>query len=278
MTDRRFHPANDRVVHVSLAGTANGRRVTEGRMSTVSVPLLGLYDRPGGSLDRQLLSGAAFLVLEEDSGCGMAFGRCAADGYVGYAERNGLGEHREVTHLVRSLGAHVYPEARVKAPPLAALPFRAGLAVTAEDEGFYGLASGGYVAVPQAEPAGRVARDHVKTAERLLGAPYLWGGDSNWGIDCSGLVQLALASAGIVVPRDSDLQAASAGDPLPEDAILRRGDLVFWEGHTGLMQNAVDLVHATAFHMAVVSEPLAEVDRRIRGMGGEVVSRRRPRA
>ena len=247
-------------------------------MRSVSAPVLGLHDRPGGSLDRQLLAGAAFLVLEEDSGSGTAFGRCAADGYVGYAARDGLGEFREITHLVRSLGAHVYPEAHVKSPPIAALPFRAGLAVAKEEDGFYRLASGGCVAASQASPAGRVVRDHVETAERLLGAPYLWGGDSNWGIDCSGLVQLALASAGIAAPRDSDLQAASAGEPLPGKANLRRGDLVFWEGHTGIMRNAADLIHATAFHMAVVSEPLAMVERRISGIAGKIVSMRRPQA
>ncbi len=246
-------------------------------MRSVSEPLLGLYDRPGGSLDRQLLAGAAFLVLEEDSGCGTAFGRCA-DGYVGYAARDGLSDHCEITHLVRSLGAHVYPEARMKAPPIASLPFRAGLAVADEEDGFYRLASGGYVAAPQAEPATRVVRDHAETAERLLGVPYLWGGDSNWGIDCSGLVQLALASAGISVPRDSDLQADSAGERLPENADLRRGDLVFWEGHAGIMRNDGELIHANAFHMAVVSEPLEDVVRRIRGIGGEIASTRRPRA
>lgn len=287
MMDRRLFAANARVAHVSLSDDPEvtrqrNIRFVDGHRASVVAPVVDLLRSPGGARDRQLLAGAGFLILEADSGGGMAFGRCEADGYVGYVARAGLGTFRAPTHRVTSLGAHVYAKPEIRAEPVTALPFRAGVVVREGSEAnsrdwFRELVTGGFMAASQLEPVAVQAADPVVTAERLEGAPYLWGGDSNWGLDCSALVQMSLEAAGIVAPRDSDMQAGAVGTPLDSNAPLGRGDLVFWNGHVGIMADGLCLIHANAFHMAVTIEPLDEVVSRIRSAGeGDVTVKRRP--
>jgi cell wall-associated NlpC family hydrolase len=160
----------------------------------------------------------------------------------------------------------------VKVRPTAELPFLAAVPVTGTTGAFAKLRSGGFVPRPHLEPA---PGDAAAQAARLAGAPYLWGGRSAWGLDCSALVQLALLAAGVSAPRDSDMQAAMLGHALAPDAELRRGDLVFWKGHVGMLADAATLIHANAHHMAVVIEPLAEAVARIAAAGGGPVAGRR---
>jgi cell wall-associated NlpC family hydrolase len=121
--------------------------------------------------------------------------------------------------------------------------------------------------------------DPVAIAELFLESPYLWGGRTSEGIDCSGLVQTALTAAGFAAPRDSDMQEATLGEPAAiddPDAPLKRGDLVFWKGHVGIMRDSLSLLHANGWHMKTASEPLAEARNRISaGGGGEVTNVRR---
>jgi cell wall-associated NlpC family hydrolase len=127
-------------------------------------------------------------------------------------------------------------------------------------------------------PLGEYQKDWVAVAERFLGAPYLWGGKTLLGIDCSGLVQVSLASAGIASPRDSDMQEAALGEAVPLDAglpQLRRGDLLFWKAHVGMMLDAEKLLHANAHHMAVTIEPVAAtIERILRRLGPLTAVRR----
>jgi cell wall-associated NlpC family hydrolase len=173
---------------------------------------------------------------------------------------------------VTALRSHVYSRPDIKAPVSAALPCGAEVAVVGEDGAFARPDGGGYL--PLAHLAARPG-DPVAQARRFLGVPYLWGGRSAEGIDCSGLVQLAHLAAGLDAPRDSDMQEAALGALLPSDAPLQRGDLVFWRGHVGLMADATTLLHANAFHMAVAEEPLAAAVARIRDTGGGVITARR---
>lgn len=273
-TDRRFHPANDRVVHVSLAAQANGRQVVEGVPHSISQPVVNLLAKPGGALDRQLLFGATVEVLEVHNG--FAFVRTAADGYVGYVGAGKIRAHLAPTHRIISNAAQIYPKPDIKTVPFLTLPYQAELAVDGWRAGFAKLATGGNVPEQFVQPVSVLADDPVATAERYLGAPYLWGGNSIWGLDCSGLVQAAFRSAGAPCPADSDLQQDALGAALAPDAALQRGDLVFWKGHVGIMQSGETLLHANAHHMRVTSEPLAEVAARIaKSGGGEITARRR---
>ena len=163
-----------------------------------------------------------------------------------------------------------------------ALPLGARVAVLGEAEDrnarYAMIAPAGAVVTQHLAPLQSRAPDFTATAEAFLGAPYLWGGKTSLGIDCSGLVQVALNAGGFPAPRDTDMQEAEIGSALPLDAgvpALRRGDLVFWPGHVGIMRDGETLLHANSHHMAVASEPLGVARERIRLRGAEITSIRR---
>lgn len=252
MTDRRFHRANPRIAHSTLAGKV-AVPVTEGRPVRVALPVADLRRAPGGSRDKQMLMGQPFQVLEDHDG--WVFGFDPVDGYVGYLRSRAVADLPAPTHRVRARMAHVYAEPDIKAAETALLSFFSGVVVKEEAGDFLGLQGGGFVARPQLAPVSWRAGDPAGIAELFLGTPYLWGGNTGWGVDCSGLVQLAFHAAGRVCARDSDVQAR-AGTPVATRADLRRGDLVFWRGHVGMMLDHARLIHANAHHMCVAVEPL----------------------
>ncbi len=275
MIDRRLYPSNGRVAHKSLAGKEDETILTDGVLKSVAVPVADLLGSIDGNLERQLLFGDSFLVLEEDSGGGYAFGKAIDGGYVGYVDGAGLGEANSATHWITTLGGHVYDVANIKTTPRTSLPFTARVAVRHDAGDFAELQTGGYVPKQQLAKMHQVDRDFVATAERLLGTPYLWGGDSNTGLDCSGLVHLCLRAAGQDCPRDSDLQGESLGCELDLNEPLKRGDLMFWQGHVGIMLNATEIVHANAHHMSVTLENFRKVcDRIASARGGTFHCRR----
>jgi len=185
----------------------------------------------------------------------------------------GLGRPQGPGQRITALWSHVYAQPAARARVEAELPFLATVPVTGSTGGFFRLRDGGFVPRPHLVPA---AGDYVTQAERFLGVPYLWGGRSARGLDCSALVQLALLATGVKAPRDSDMQAALLGAPLAAGAALRRGDLLFWNGHVAIVSGPDRLVHANAHHMAVAVEPLREAVARIAaGGGGPVTARRR---
>jgi hypothetical protein len=281
MSDPRFHAANDRVIARSLADrdrTAIGsRKIVDPVLKSISQPVVNLLTAPGGRLSRQMLFGAAVEVMEVHNG--YAFVCDPRDGYVGYIGAKQCREPIQPSHRVRTSAALIYPRSDIKTAPFMTLPYGAAVAVVGTRKGFAKLETGGFVPEQLIERPEVLADDPVAIAERFLGAPYLWGGNSIWGLDCSGLVRAAFGATGLRVPADSDLQEAALGEPLAEDAALQRGDLVFWKGHVGIMQSADQLLHANAHHMAVTSEALSDVSARIEAaQGGVITGRRRVRA
>jgi cell wall-associated NlpC family hydrolase len=183
------------------------------------------------------------------------------------------------TNRVAVLRTYLYPSPDIKTPPLALLSLNALLSVEAEKGRFIALKSGSFVIAEHTCKMSEHAHDFVDVALAFRGTPYLWGGRTSIGVDCSGLVQLASEAAGLPCPRDADMQAKEVGRPLDWQGAgtLARGDLVFWDGHVGIMTSAHDLVHASAYHMVVIEEPLIEAKARIaESKGGEVVGVRRP--
>lgn len=255
MTDRRITPSNGRVAHVSLRGRIPAERFTEGEPARIAVPLADLLDAPGGRRDRQLLLGDYVLVLDMREG--WAFVQAQKDGYCGHVTEEALGPQRPQTHWVSAPATHLYPEPSVKAPEAARLSLGAHLCCLGEPHGaFVETIDGMFVPAPHVRRIDDRATDPVAIAESLIGTPYLWGGNSRDGLDCSGLVQLSLLACGIPCPGDSDLQEAAVGAALPEGAAWRRGDLFFWKGHVAMAAGGGRLVHANAHHMAVAYEPL----------------------
>ena len=199
----------------------------------------------------ELLLGETFLALEV--GSDWAWGYCGVDGYVGYVPASALGVEMTPTHRVSAVSALLFREPDFRAAHIGELPLGARL-VSYGREGAFHIVDGGFVHDRHLAPIGRAGDDWVEVAKLFVGAPYLWGGRTRWGIDCSGLVQMALAAGGIAAPRDSDMQFAELGRPVDKP---RRGDLAFFPGHVGIMVDETHLIHANAYWMATVIEPLA---------------------
>jgi cell wall-associated NlpC family hydrolase len=236
---------------------------------------------PDAPLDTEALHGERVTVYDEN-GEGWCWGQLAFDGYVGWIPANALRAPGPApTHRVAALRTLVFPGRSIKAPPVDALSLGSRVAVKLPQRDRGGeltdLTSGFFIPTRHLAPIASREADFVAIAERFVGVPYLWGGKTSLGIDCSGLVQIALAASGVACPRDSDMQEQTLGTPLPIDDIasLRRGDLIFWKGHVAIVRDERSLVHANAFHMAVAIEPTMEALRRIADAGGHLVTIKR---
>lgn len=272
MTDRRLTFANDRVAHISLEGQMAAPQFADATPFEVAVPVADLLREPGGPRERQLLLGDGFEVIEQYEG--FAFGRCAKDGYCGYIPENALCEPTKVSHWLASPASHLYSEPRAQAPQSVGISFGSRLRVLGQT-GQFAETPHGFVPASHLQMLGRWYGDPVEVAGLFLGCPYLWGGNSHSGLDCSGLVQLSLLACGQACPGDSDLQQ-TLGQEVPEGEALQRGDLLFWKGHVAMMVDAELMIHATGAFMATVIEPAAEAMARIRdATGGDVIARRR---
>jgi cell wall-associated NlpC family hydrolase len=278
--DPRLTPVRADLAAKELEGQVEAVRFVEGRIFEVIDPHTAVRGTPApdASLLTEALKGERVTIYDLNAE-GWAWGQLAADGYVGWISANALAPAGvPATHKVSALRTFGFPGPSIKLPPLEALPLGARLAIARVEDRLAVTRSGTYVPVPHLAPLDFVEPDFVAVAERFLGVPYLWGGKTALGIDCSGLVQVALTAAGRVCPRDSDMQEAALGAPVavPErEAGLQRGDLVFWKGHVAIVRDRDTLLHANAFHMAVALEPLTEAIARIRAAGSDVTSVRR---
>ncbi len=269
MTDPRRTPVNARVAAAHLADRFPDREPVSGDTRQVAVSVIDLLRNPGGPRDRQLLWGDEVRVYETRQG--QSFIQSAKDGYVGYVPEAALRAPEVATHRVAAAATHAYSAPDIKAPELRGLSFGSRLRVIGSKGEFVQTAHG-FVPKPHLADLGRPATDPVGVAELFLGTPYLWGGNSRWGIDCSGLVQAAFLACGCPCPGDSDQQQAELGDLLPDDTPPERGDLLFWKGHVALLRDRDTLLHANAHHMAVVLEPLLPALERIAAQGDGVVT------
>ena len=217
--------------------------------------------------DNELLFGDSVTVFESKDG--WALGQSAFDSYVGYIEAGTYGDPFAPDRRVTALATPLLVRPDVKSPAFDMLPLNAQVREVERRKGFVRVAPAGFVFAGHLAPLDQLASDWVATAERFLAVPYVWGGKTFAGIDCSGLVQTALASAGIASPRDTDQQEMALGADCPYLA-RKRGDLVFWNGHVGIMIDETRLIHANAFHMQVEIEPLEDAIARIAPIVGPV--------
>lgn len=270
--DLRQRLARPDLAAADLEGLVRAERFAPTQDQVCSVPVAAIRRIPSAEGEQvdQLLHGERFAMLETKLGPDgetWCWGQARRDGYVGWVAGEALAERLAVpTHRVAALRAYAFAQPSIKAPILGLYSMNALVALDAREGRFAQAAHGGWFVENQLSPIGVFEDDRVAVAARFVGTPYQWGGRESLGLDCSGLVQQSLYACGLSCPRDSDQQALLGHEIGPQD--LRRGDLVFWRGHVGIMTDSQSLLHANAHHMAVVIEPLAEAIARTEAAGG----------
>jgi cell wall-associated NlpC family hydrolase len=270
-SDRRVTPARPDLAAAHLKGVVDAPRYAEGERFSVCAGRASLRVHPGedAAQDSELLFGEIFTVY--DSAQGWAWGQAANDLYVGYVSLSALAKPFVAEARVSALMAPVFAAADLKTPVRDLLPLNAAVPVKAREGDYVNIGPG---FVHRQHLVTDAQRDFVAIAERFVGAPYVWGGKTVAGLDCSGLIQTALQATGKAAPRDTDMMEKALGGAVSLSEV-RRGDLVFWKGHMGVMLDEARLLHANAFHMAVAIEPLAEALARIEKTAGPVTSVKR---
>ena len=280
MLDRRLNAYRADLAEKSLEGQVDALRFVEGTPARINVPNAAMRPKPSldSGIDTELLYGEPVSVL--DCAEGWAWVKSGVDAYVGYVEETALAEAGpSPTHWVTAPRTYIYSEPDMKRPVVKQLAMGSRITVTGEAETrgtTYLLVDGGAVIARHVGIVDvPVSDDYVSVAQRFLETPYLWGGRSGFGLDCSGLVQLCMMMTGKAVLRDTDMQRASIGHEI-EKQDLKRGDLVFWKGHVAMMQDAEVMIHSNGFTMDVARESLADAISRIVPMYGLPLAYRRP--
>src|SRR6478736_6563302 len=274
--DPRLHPFRPEIAAKYLQGQVEAAQFVEGKRFEVIEPSADLRRAPShdAPLDTQVLLGECVTVYETTDE-GWAWGQLESDGYVGWLSSNALGAVGAApTHKIAVPRAFAFAGPDIRLPPAVALPMGARVAVARQDERFAVTALGWHIPEVYLAPVKVRQPDFVAVAERFVGTPYLWGGKTSLGLDCSALVQISMQAAGLSCPRDSDMQELALGK-LSSLASLRRGDLVFWKGHVAIAIDPDTLLHANAHHMMVAIEPTDDAIMRIKAAGSEVTSVRR---
>ncbi|MBY6057465.1 C40 family peptidase [Leisingera daeponensis] len=272
MPDRRRTPVNDRIAAAHLDDAPEDLERADGSAARIGVPVADLLRAPDGFRDRQLVYGEPVTVYEDREG--WAFLQAAKDSYVGYLPSSALTTPFEATHWVSAPATHAYSADDFKSPESHALSHGSRVEVLGGSGRFLETTLG-FIPARHLSPLGAHADDPVAVAELFLGTPYLWGGNSRFGIDCSGLVQAALLACGTACPGDSDMQEAELGQDAPAGD-YQRGDLLFWKGHVAMVRDSGTLIHANAHDMAVAVEPIAAAIERIAAQGdGPVTAHKR---
>jgi len=271
MADRRVTPARADLAASHLKGAVDAPRFADGEKFSIAAGRASLRVRPSddAAQDSELLFGEVFTVY--DRAQGWAWGQAANDLYVGYVKEEALSAPFAVQAKVTALLAPVFPAPDLKTPVRDLLPMNAAVPVSGRNGDYVQIGTDRYLHQRHLAAA---ERDFVAVAEHFLGVPYVWGGKTAAGLDCSGLIQTALQATGKAAPRDTDMMEKALGDAVPFSG-ARRGDLVFWKGHMGVMLDESRLLHANAFHMMVAIELLADTIARIENVAGAVTSIKR---
>jgi hypothetical protein len=278
--DPRLNPFREDLAAASLQDRVRAQRYAEAEVRQVAAPAAPIRVAPrfDAPLATEALSGELLSAYEFREG--WAWVQLHEDGYVGYTPVDCLSSMiEENTYRVSARLTYLYPAPDMKRPPVTKLSFSCTVAPIGRPEGrFVELSRGGFIFADHLVGIRERAKDFVRVAERFVGVPYLWGGKTSLGIDCSGLVQIALQAAGVPCLRDSDMQMASVGEPLDPANIeaIQRGDLLFWKGHVAIAQSADWMVHASGHHMEVVVEPVRRALERTAESHGPLLAILRP--
>jgi cell wall-associated NlpC family hydrolase len=279
MDDPRLTPARPDLAAKYLEGKVEATRFVVGEVFEIAEPIAPLREGPSAEsmLATQALKGERVTIYDRN-GEGWAWGQLNSDGYVGWLPDRALAKPSTApSQKITAIRTLAFPGPSIKLPPVDTLVMGTMLTVAREDGAFAVTGEGWYLPRRHLGPLDRFESDFVAVAERFVGTPYLWGGKSSLGIDCSGLVQIALNASGTGCPRDSDMQQDSLGRALnpTESKKLQRGDLIFWKSHVAIVRDADSIVHANAHHMATAIENTRDAIARIKAAGGEVTAIKR---
>ena len=271
--DPRLTPANQNVACSSLRGQIEHTNFVEGQNYQVNIPFVDLLGAPGGERNRQLIYGSKVKYFGETDG--WAFIQNTYDDYVGYVPQETINLDTNKTHIVSVPLSNVFSEPNIKAKNIATLPLTAKVSGKTVENGFLETELG-WIPNQQLKLKTELPRHPVEIAKLFLNTPYLWGGNTSLGIDCSGLVQISMLLCGLECPGDSDQQLAKLGQNIDIDETQKKGDIVFWKGHVALALNARQVLHANAYHMSTVIEELSEAVLRIKNQeGNDIIARKR---
>ena len=275
MLDPRVTPMRPDLAARYLEGEVKAMRFVDGLTMQVNEPVVSIHAAPSHQAEQwtQALLGERVTIYDRDDN-GWAWGQLGSDGYVGWLPDAALGPLATPTHKVTALRTFGFATPSIKLPPVATLPMGALLNVDRAETDFVVTTDRMFVPARHVGARDAMENDFVAVAERFLGTPYLWGGKSSLGIDCSGLVQVALNACGTGCPRDSDMQRDGLGAPVQLGEI-QRGDLLFWKGHVAIARDATTMVHANAHHMATAIEPIHDAVARIATAGSELLTIKR---
>lgn len=252
--------------------TPDPSRIKQNWPGQIAVPVTDLMRSPAGPRDRQALYGDAITVLTDDMG--WSYVQLRKDNYCGYVQTSAIAPFIQATHSVSAPATHAYQEPNLKSPEQLSLSFGSKVSVSGQSNGFSETAVG-HIPTQHLSPLGPISNDPGDIAHLFLGTPYLWGGNSRWGIDCSGLVQAACLACGIACPGDSDQQLALLGEPVSPEGSFQRNDFIFWQGHVALVLGPNLMIHANAHRMAVSLEPIDDAIKRIAQTDGPMTGHKR---